>query len=299
MTDPLEALHTPATPVDPDPGFADDLRERLRRAVLSWKEPTMPTPTEALPESALPTAPAIAPYLVVADARRALRWYLDVFDGHRRGEVHEMPGGAIGHAEIGIGDAVLMLADADAAGGVPVAAPTPGQPHSHTLHVRVGDVDAVFTRAVDAGAHPERHPTDYPYGRVGVLVDPFGHRWMLNAEPAHPSRARAGDVGYTTMVVADAERAKTFYGAVLGWTFSGGSVPGGWQVEGRDIGLWGAAGAAPRVDLCFRVADLGAALERVREQGGTASAVDTKPYGLYAECADPDGTAFQLWQSVT
>ncbi|GAA4443661.1 hypothetical protein GCM10023148_50700 [Actinokineospora soli] len=48
--------------------------------------------------------------------------------------------------------------------------------------------------------------------------------------------------------------------------------------------------------LCFRVADIHAATAAVRAHGGTAGEVDTKPYGLYAECADPDGAAFQLWQ---
>ncbi|MGW5049689.1 VOC family protein [Actinokineospora sp. NPDC004072] len=285
--DPLAALRALDTPADPDPGFAAELRQRLRRAVLTWKETTVT-------QTAAPAAgPAISPYIVVADAAAALDFYAAAFAAERRGEPVVMPDGAIGHAELTVGDAVLMLADAAAAGDTPVAAPVPGQPAAHTLHLRVPDVDAAFARAIRAGARAEREPADYPYGRLAVLVDPFGHRWMLAAHPAAP---RPGDVGYVTKVVGDAELARDFYGAVLGWTFSPGSVEGGWQVDGRQVGLWAGTGAPPRVDLCFRVADIDAALRAVREHGGTAGAVEDKPYGRFADCVDPEGAAFQLWQ---
>ncbi|MFC5288402.1 VOC family protein [Actinokineospora guangxiensis] len=304
--DPFDALRAADTPTDPHPDFTADLRERLRRAVLDWKDPAMPdtppqttqtpqtpqttAPAPRVPEAETATAPAISPYIIVADARAAIDWYATVFAGHLRGEPYVMDDGRIGHAEIGVGDGVLMLADAGAAGDIPVAAPTPGAPHAHTLHVRVADVDAAYTRGLALGAAAERDPVDNPYGRTAVLVDPFGHRWMLNAAPA----ARPGDIGYATVVVRDAETAKAFYAAVLGWRYTPGSVDNGWQVADRQIGLWG--GADPRVDLCFRVTDLTAALARVREAGGTAGQVDRKPYGAFAECADPEGTAFQLWE---
>ncbi len=299
--DPFDALRATDTPTAPDPRFAADLRERLRRAVLDWKDTPMPetapaTPAAAprVPETDTAWPPAITPYIVVADARAAIDWYATVFDGHLRGEPHVMADGHIGHAEIGVGDGVLMLADAATAGDIPVAAPEPGRPHPHTLHVRVADVDAAYARGLSLGAAAERDPTDYPYGRIAVLVDPFGHRWMLNTAPARATRVRAGEVGYITKVVRDAETAKAFYGAVLGWTFTPGSVEHGWQVAEQHLGLWG--GGEPRVDLCFRVGDLPAALDRVRAAGGTAGAVDRKPYGDFAECVDPEGTAFQLWQ---
>ncbi|GGS28073.1 VOC family protein [Actinokineospora fastidiosa] len=289
MSDPFDALRVPDTPEHPDPGFAADLRERLRRAVLTWKDDTTMTTSTQTQAGA---GPAISPYIVVADAAAAIDWYVEALNAHRRGEPVVMPDGAIGHAELTIGDAVLMLADAAAAGDTPVAAPEQGRPASHTLHLRVPDVDAAFARAVDRGARPERDPADYPYGRLAVLVDPFGHRWMLAEDETAP---RPGDIGYATVVVADADAARAFYGAVLGWSFSPGSVPGGWQVNGRQVGLWG-GGGSPRVDLCYRVADIRAAVDAVRAHGGTAGEIDTKPYGRYVECADPEGTAFQLWQ---
>jgi PhnB protein len=91
-----------------------------------------------------------------------------------------MPGpeGKIGHAEIQFGDAVVMLADEfpdmnvrgpKSIGGTPV-----------TLHLYVEDVDAVFQRAVEAGAKELRPVQDQFYGdRSGMFEDPFGHWWNL------------------------------------------------------------------------------------------------------------------------
>jgi len=56
--------------------------------------------------------PALTPYIVVSDARRAMEWYVEVFGAQRRGELHVNADGTIGHAEVGIGDAVLMFAEA-------------------------------------------------------------------------------------------------------------------------------------------------------------------------------------------
>ncbi|MGH3716874.1 MAG: VOC family protein [Micromonosporaceae bacterium] len=126
--------------------------------------------------------PTLTPYVAVPDARRALQWYSDVLGATPRGEPYEMPDGSIGHAEVGIGNAVLMFADST--DGVPVAAPSGGGPHSHTLHLQVADTDATTARAAAHGAQVERQPEDQPYGRVAVIVDPFGHRWMFNTPPA-------------------------------------------------------------------------------------------------------------------
>jgi len=293
MTDPLNVLRLPPTPAQPDPVFAESLRRRLRRA-LTLEEAV--TTTEAV---AAAWPPTLTPYIAVSDARAAIGWYTDVFRATRRGDAYEMPDGSIGHAELGIGDAVLMLSDASQmpaeAGG-----PPPDEPpttHRHTLHVQVDDVDGTLRRAERAGARVERRPSDQPYGRVAVFVDPYGHRWLLNQPPPHASRTRPGDVEYVTIQVPDDERAKEFYGAVLGWEFAPGSVPRGWQVD-RDrpqVGLAGGAGAA-EVQLCFRVTDLDLALRRVREHGGEAGEPDRKPYGLLSECVDNQGLRFQLWQ---
>lgn len=301
MTDPMDALRAPVHPVDPDPIFADDLRERLRRAVLgptgATEMTTQKTSPKIVPESELAWGPTLSPYIAVADARAAIDWYVEVFDGHQRGEAYEMEGGAIGHAEIGIGDAVLMIAEGGI-GGVPVTAPRSPTTFSTTLHVQVPDVDATVALAEERGAAIERRPEDQPYGRVAAFVDPFGHRWLLNTPPPSASRHRPGEVSYTTLVVEDDEKAKAFYGAVLGWEFEPGSLPHAWGVTGlADFGIWGDRSQRPSVQLCYRVNDLEAALERVRANNGTAEEIQRKPYGLLVECTDDQGTRFQLWEA--
>lgn len=186
MSDPFEALHEPVTPADPDPGFAGRLRRRLAREVLASPGGTMSQQeTAPFAEPALDREPALAPYIVVSDARRAIDWYTEVLGARRHGELHVNPDDTIGHAELAIGDAVLMLAEAsDLWPDVPVRAPDSPATFSHTLHLRVDDVDAATERARGHGAAVEREPTDQPYGRGSVIVDPFGHRWMLLRPPA-------------------------------------------------------------------------------------------------------------------
>lgn len=299
MTDPLDALRVPAEPVDPDPIFAERLRAELRQAVLNPLGATMTETVEATQDAAWP--PSLTPYIVVSDARAALAWYQEVFGATQRGELHVNSDGTVGHAEIGIGDAVLMFAEASSLWPeVPVAPPAePPATHSHTLHLQVGDVDAATSRAAARGATVERQPGDQPYGRAAVIVDPFGHRWMLNKPPGRATRHRHGDISYVTMVVDDDERAKAFYGAVFGWEWEAGSVPGAWGPAGHageEFGIWADRSQRPEVQLCYRVDDIDATAERVRAGGGQAGAVQRKPYGLMVDCVDDQGAHFQLWQ---
>jgi uncharacterized glyoxalase superfamily protein PhnB len=186
MTDPFEALREPVTPVDPDPEFAGRLRLRLTREVFALSGGTMSQQTVASRLEREPArAPALTPYIVVSDARRAMDWYVEVLGAQRRGEFHVNADGTIGHAEVGIGDGVLMFAEAsDLWPDVPIHAPDSPTTFSHTLHLEVDDVDASTERARRSGASVEREPADQPYGRAAVIVDPFGHRWMLLGRPA-------------------------------------------------------------------------------------------------------------------
>jgi uncharacterized glyoxalase superfamily protein PhnB len=296
MIDPLDALRTPITPIDPDPIFAARLRERLRRLLEpSGGVVTQADTTHATEETESGWPPALTPYITVSDGRRALDWYTRVFAARRRGQVYVMPDGSIGHAELAIGDAVLMLSEGSTQ--VPVQPPT-GNVYSHSLHLQVDDVDSTVRLAREQGASVEREPGDQPYGRVAVIIDPFNHRWMLNTPPPGATRIKAGDVGYVAIAVPDDERAKNFYGAVLGWQFQAGTVPRGWQVSDTQppIGLSGGSGSS-EVQLCYRVSDIEAATRRVREHGGQVADIERKPYGLLVECADDQGMTFQLWQS--
>ena len=299
MTDPFEALREPGTPVDPDPDFAGRLRLRLTREIFATPGGTMSQQTAATRVEREPAwPPALTPYIVVSDARRAMDWYIEVFGAQRRGEPHVNADGTIGHAEVGLGDAVLMFAEAsDLWPDVPVRAPDSPATFSHTLHLEVNDVNASTERARRSGASVEREPADQPYGRGSVIVDPFGHRWMLLRPPARATRLRQGDVANVTMVARDGHQAKKFYEAVLQVPFSSGH-PGTWRTnETRPpLGIWSSADAEPEVQLSYRVNDIAAAVERVRAAGGRADNPDRKPYGLLSDCVDDQGATFRLWQ---
>ena len=299
MTDPFDALREPVTPVDPDPGFAGRLRLRLTREVFASPGGTMSQQTTAVQVEREPAwPPTLTPYIVVSDARRAMDWYVEVFGAQRRGELHVNADGTIGHAEVGIGDAVLMFAEAsDLWPDVPVRAPDSPATFSHTLHLEVDDVDGTTERARRSGASVEREPADQPYGRGSVIVDPFGHRWMLLRPPARATRLRQGDVANVTMMARDAHRAKRFYEAVLQVPFSSGH-PGAWRTDETrpPLGILPSQGAEPEVQLSYRVDDIAAAVERVRAAGGRADEPERRRFGLFTECADDQGATFRLWQ---
>ena len=119
----------------------------------------------------------VTPYLCCKDAPAALDFYKKAFGAEETMRMVD-DGGRVGHAEIKIGDAVVMLSDEWPEGGVFSPQTLGGTPLS--LHLQVANVDELFTQAVAAGATEERPVVDQPYGeRSGVLKDPFGHRWFI------------------------------------------------------------------------------------------------------------------------
>jgi len=286
MTDPFHALRLPNTPVAPDPTFAAHLREKLEEAVLAVEQkPMTTTPTET-------KTTTLTPYLAVADARAAITFYVEAFGAAQQGEPIIMDDGKVGHAELTFGDAVIMLAEEFPDLGH--IAPTTSHP---SYRLEVENVDAVVNRAVTRGAQLLRPVADTGHGRGGTVLDPFGHRWMLTEAPQKPKTPAHGELGYHTFQVPDAEAAKTFYGALLGWHFTPGRVENGWQIEGTGgmAGLWGGQGQTGW-KLMYAVQDLEAALQTVRTHGGTAGKPEQQPYGLSAECTDDQGIEFWLWQ---
>jgi predicted enzyme related to lactoylglutathione lyase len=312
MTDPFDALSAPVEPIDPDSRFKIRLRNRIQRALALPEGVDMPRTVLAPEPVAATAAPdpgyaGVIPYLAVADAHRALAWYAEVLGARPRGEPIVMPDGRIGHAELELGGTVVMLSDEHPEIGV--AAPVPGQGSPVTLHLAVADVDASTEQAVGAGATLDRPPSDNPYGRNAVVIDPFGHRWMLSGAivgagtgaPDSASTARPlghGDVSYASLWVSDVEVAAAFYAEVLGWRYTPGSAPQGRRVEGVEppLGLWGGQDRRT-VFLCFSVDDVTAAVERVRAAGGRAEEPRHEPYGLVADCVDDQGMAFSLSES--
>ncbi len=124
-----------------------------------------------------------APYLHVDDARTAIDWYVRVLGAVEK-ERYEMENGRIGHAELDLHGNVLCLAD--------LSTNLPSPEHydqvAISLYAVVPDVDAVFKRAIEAGAKVDRPLADQSYGhRNGGFVDPFGHVWYVSTPIARRS----------------------------------------------------------------------------------------------------------------
>jgi PhnB protein len=121
----------------------------------------------------------VTPSLIVKGAAEAITFYADLFGATERMRFPG-PGGTIAHAEIQIGDSVVIIEDESPYRGTtaPPAGGLPGTPCFQFIYVE--DVDAVVARAVELGATLQRAPENQFYGdRDGYLVDPFGHGWAV------------------------------------------------------------------------------------------------------------------------
>ena len=340
MADPFDVLNRPATPVVPRAEFAGTLRRRLEDALrptppaASQSERSlMPTATTA----PTPTHATMTPRLTVRRASEALAFYAEAFGAIETMRLLQ-DDGRIGHAELSIGGARVHLADEFPELGVVGPESLGGSSVNLSLELEGVDVDAYFDHAVALGATAVRPVADQFYGnRAGQLLDPFGHRWTVatvierlsdeeilrrfpagggseaaeaaqvdlgQRAPAPPPTPTAepgdGDLGYLTLGVPDLQRAKAFYGALLGWRFEEDST-----FEGRTsshvgnvlppLGMIGGEGT-PRSTLYFRVGDITGAVARIRELGGQAGEPVLHPSGSNASCADDQGLTFDLWQ---
>jgi uncharacterized glyoxalase superfamily protein PhnB len=239
---------------------------------------------------------SLVPYLAVRDARAAIAWYTDALGAQLVGDPYVMDDDRIGHAELDVLGTRLYLSDAHPEMGI--VAPQEGQV-SVTLVLTVPDVDAAIGRAADVGARVERPARDESYGRTGVIVDPFAHRWMLQTPvptPAGPRPPiRCGDAFYLTLRVPDGARARDFYDAVLSWSAVPGRAPDGWQVENTTplVGIGGGADRPETVPM-YCVDDIEVAVAAVQTAGGEAGEVERQPYGRTALCRDDQGLPFYL-----
>jgi uncharacterized glyoxalase superfamily protein PhnB len=119
----------------------------------------------------------VYPYLRVRAAAEAIVFYTRAFGAAELFRLTE-PSGRIGHAELKLGESTLMLSDEFPGAGL--LGPLALGGTSVALHLHVDDVDSLFAQAVGAGASVIRPLQDQFYGeRMGVISDPFGHRWML------------------------------------------------------------------------------------------------------------------------
>lgn len=119
----------------------------------------------------------VTPSLTVRDCAKALDFYKEALGAEERMRAPG-PEGSVWHAEIQVGDSVVMLNDEYPEQGARGPQTLGGTPVG--MWVYVEDVDAAFERAVDAGAEPSMPPADMFWGdRMGSVVDPFGHKWTF------------------------------------------------------------------------------------------------------------------------
>ena len=131
------------------------------------------SPVNPIPEG----YPRLSAYLCIDGAARAIDFYTSVLGATEKMRM-DGPDGKIGHAELALGDSVLMLADEYPDMGFLSPARIGGT--AVTLHTYVEDVDAVFDKALAAGAKSLRPVENQFYGdRSGQFEDPFGHRWNV------------------------------------------------------------------------------------------------------------------------
>lgn len=124
----------------------------------------MATKAKAVPEG----YHTVCPYIVISGVAKLIDFTKQVFDAK---EIHisHRPDGSIMHAEIKIGDSIIMMGE------------SPGKQFPAMLHLYVEDVDAVYRRALAAGARSIREPTDQPYGdRSSGVEDAFGNQWWIS-----------------------------------------------------------------------------------------------------------------------
>jgi PhnB protein len=123
--------------------------------------------------------PRVTPSLIVRGAAKAIEFYGEVFQATERMR-YPGPGGTVAHAEIQIGDSVVIVEDEfpDRGTKAPPAEGLDGSPSF--LFIYVDNVDAVIERAVKLGAKLQRPPENQFYGdRDGYIIDPFGHGWTI------------------------------------------------------------------------------------------------------------------------
>ncbi len=141
----------------------------------------------------------ISPHLVVKGAGDAIAFYKEAFGAEELARMPGPDGKSVMHALLRIGDSMLMLNDEFPE--MNSLSPKALKGTAVTIHLYVEDVDAMFDRAVGAGATVAMPLQDMFWGdRYGVLTDPFGHKWSMathkeDVSPAEMSKRAASAFG--------------------------------------------------------------------------------------------------------
>ncbi|WP_020105122.1 VOC family protein [Nocardia sp. 348MFTsu5.1] len=298
--DPFSVLATADVPVSPDADFARRLRTRLERGLELPEGVTMSTDIGSAPSAQTLTSeiqtlaerPGALPYLTVSDPAAAIEWYVAHLGARLRGEPIVMDDGTIGHAELLVGGGVIYLA-----GEFPdlgLRAPLP-QSVSVSLMLAVTDTDATFAQARDGGAAVQREPYEDHGARTGVIVDPFGHRWMITGPMtgARVEQIHRGDIGYCSLWTTDVDRAAAFYGSVLGWEFNAATH----QVTNLShrLGIYSVPGD-PTMLCVYAVDDIDIARADIIAAGGTPNQLQEFGFGELLDAVDNQGVAFSVYR---
>ena len=272
--DPLDALQPGDVPSSPRPEFTTELRRRLVAAVGAAD-----ANTDAHGGPVPASRPSWLYYFTLPthDVPRARAFYGALFGWQTEDNVD------------GTGFNVEGVQP-------PMGVATTSGPAPRLWFV-VDDMEATLA-AVRAHGGRADEPVDYASGRAADCTDDQGTEFSLSV-PGYPSEpvasTRPGELFYFSLPVADAARARAFFGAVLGWTFDGPGGQGGERVANvRPDGGLGAGRAGHAPELWFRVADLDVAMATVVGLGGTAEPAGQGPEGRHATCTDDQGTAFGL-----
>jgi predicted enzyme related to lactoylglutathione lyase len=185
----------------------------------------------------------------------------------------------------------------------------PGPPVWAT-YVNVESADAVVTLAGEAGGQVIMPPMDVlDAGRMAIFADPVGaviSVWQPGNHPGAGLVNEPGTYGWSELLTTDIEKSKAFYASVFGWDArTSGDDPQAayteWQIDGRSVGGMMLkppmlpAEVPPHWNVYFVVPDADAAVERVRELGGSLrfGPMDIEP-GRFAVVVDPTGAAFNV-----
>lgn len=129
---------------------------------------------------------SVTPMFMFRDCRKAIEFYKNAFGAQERYAMPGPDGNGIMHAELQVGDSIIMMGDEFPQQNSKSAESMGGSPVSFYLYVE--NVDAAFRRAVEAGAAVEMEVQEMFWGdRAGSLRDPFGYGWMLATHTREPS----------------------------------------------------------------------------------------------------------------
>ncbi len=292
-SDPFANIFGEDAPVVPRQAFAEQLRTRLIRELQeltkgdSMSEDTANATTAATGTAATPSLDAelLNPgslfyfTLPAGDLERSGRFYSELFGW----ELHR-------------GDQGYHVANVYPPMGLNGAGSAEPQ-----VWIEVDDIETAVAKVRELGGEAQ-DPVHYDSGWSSACKDPQGVAFNLQVprdsyrQPARRAEGW-GELFYWTLPAPDAAASKAFYSELFGWQFGNPGSQGGMHIENRlpDGGLGGGReGTAP--DVFFRVADLEAAMVRVRELGGSAELAGEGEEGRHAVCVDDQGVGFGLSQ---